>query len=339
MSRAVIARYRLAGPNGDGLLPYLNDDGAFLAAGTPLLEKRGDFGSKPRWTVRQRDVLEKLLAIGYGGPVDLETRMGALQAVANALNEGCESRAAIALLHTRLPAADSVESATKMATADGLRKYNPYWEQQGRQGEGAPNAGWWAQSGQLAPAKASVEPVSASGTASAPTAATADDGTALKDKNGNLVIDPNTGKPYPMPPGMNIKENVAQAEYARSLFEQKMNDPASPVPNWEMSRYAWMLFNFRQGGNMDYQRPEGWYAAWRHQIVIMDYRNVTNYNYGAVAAAMGFSLDDALFYAGLHNLSVGNRKNANTSYGNQDVAVKNITQGYKDYLDGVWKNK
>jgi hypothetical protein len=51
-----------------------------------------------------------------------------------------------------------------------------------------------------------------------------------------------------------------------------------------------MFLWFRQGGSMDYQRPNGYFAA----RLFGDYRgrltNVTTYNFGAVTAAAGRAL-------------------------------------------------
>jgi hypothetical protein len=39
MSLSLDREFKLSGPRGDGLLPYLNDEGAFLGDTVPLLER------------------------------------------------------------------------------------------------------------------------------------------------------------------------------------------------------------------------------------------------------------------------------------------------------------
>jgi hypothetical protein len=124
--------------------------------------------------------------------------------------------------------------------------------------------------------------------------------------NGSPVIDPNTNQPYPRPSGLNVEDNVA------------LGEGATPID---------MLTWFYHGRPMDYQRLGGAYNG--------NYRNVTNYNYGAVSAAAGYSLEDALNNAGTYNRYFGNPKPTDTRYGIKQDAINNITQGWNDYK--TWK--
>jgi hypothetical protein len=146
--------------------------------------------------------------------------------------------------------------------------------------------------------------------------------------DGTSVIDPNTGKPYPMPEGMDIAANVKAAEDYDS--DATDADKASSMIYW-----------FSQGGPQDYQRPNGYIPALLFGDYVAMYRNATNYNYGAVSAAMGYSLDETLTAAGLYNQIRGNTNlpDMNVTYGIQNKAVNNITQGFQDYLDGKWTTK
>ena len=83
MSLPLFRVFTLGGPNGDGSHPYVNEGGAFLGRGVPLLEKDG-IG---RWRARPRSTLEKLFRVGYGVPVDLGWRITQLGYVAQALNK------------------------------------------------------------------------------------------------------------------------------------------------------------------------------------------------------------------------------------------------------------
>lgn len=105
--------YRLAR---DGRHAYLGEAGAFIGAGVPLLEK----DSAGRWRPRPRGVLERLFRIGYDRPVDLDSRMAKLDAVAKALNEGDKSMAAVALIETELTPLPDADAAHRMAEAHAL---------------------------------------------------------------------------------------------------------------------------------------------------------------------------------------------------------------------------
>jgi len=107
--------YRLAR---DGRHAYLDESGAFIGTGVPLLEK----GAAGDWRPRRRIALERLFCIGYAQPVDLEWRMTKLGAVARALNAGDRSLAAIALVQLNLPPLPDLDAAARMAEADGLAK-------------------------------------------------------------------------------------------------------------------------------------------------------------------------------------------------------------------------
>ena len=105
--------YRLAR---DGRHAYLGEAGAFIGAGVPLLEK----DSAGRWRPRPRDILERLFRIGYDQPVDLDSRMVKLDAVAKALNVGDKSMAAVALIETELTPLPDADAAHRMAKAHAL---------------------------------------------------------------------------------------------------------------------------------------------------------------------------------------------------------------------------
>jgi len=132
--------FRLAGPRGDGRHPYVNDDGAFIGRGVPLLERN----ALGRWQPRDETVLERLLALGYGVAVELEWRGAYLRHVAAALNEGNIALAGISLLRMQLGALPSAEHARRMAAVDGLLvKDNPDWADEPRVPAGNPDGGQW----------------------------------------------------------------------------------------------------------------------------------------------------------------------------------------------------
>lgn len=136
----LIREFRLGGSNGDGSHPYVNEGGAFLGRGVPLLEQDG-IG---RWRARPRSMLEKLLRVGYGVPVDLGWRATQLGYVAQALNKGDLCLARISLVRAELPPLPNGDRARAMAKADGLLiKGNPDWEDEPRIPAGNPDGGQW----------------------------------------------------------------------------------------------------------------------------------------------------------------------------------------------------
>jgi hypothetical protein len=144
MTFLFIHKFKLAGSRGDGRRAYVNDDGAFIGRGVPLLEQ----DALGRWKPRDKGLLERLLGIGYGVPVELNGRYMQLRDVAQALNEGNLALAGISLVHMRLPPLPSAEHARDMAKADGLMvKYNPDWEDQPRVPAGNPDGGQWTSEG------------------------------------------------------------------------------------------------------------------------------------------------------------------------------------------------
>jgi hypothetical protein len=139
--RSTIREFKLAGAAGDGRHAYLNQDGAFIGCGVPLLER----DPSSRWRPRDQTVLERLLAKGYGVPVELGWRMTQLRNVAHALNSGDLALASISLVHTKVPPLPSSDHAREMAKADGLLlKYNPNWGDEARAPRGNSAGGQWA---------------------------------------------------------------------------------------------------------------------------------------------------------------------------------------------------
>ncbi|MBV8538425.1 MAG: hypothetical protein JO128_22700 [Alphaproteobacteria bacterium] len=148
--------------------------------------------------------------------------------------------------------------------------------------------------------------------------------------NGAEVRD-KLGNPYPRPPGLDVQKNIETG--------QQIGWPAGFVPATEAPinpRDAYMAGLLAAGRPMDYQRPNGYLAAKLYGDIHREYRNVTNYNMGVVAAAAGYSRDEALRGAGLYN-RVFNPRIDDTSYGIQQDAVDDITRGYEDYQNGLWK--
>jgi hypothetical protein len=113
MSQPFIREFKLGGAKGNGVHPYLNEYGAFLGDGTPLLEK----DSLGRWQPRARPLLERSLSKSYRARANLDWRMDSFAAVARALNKGNRSLAAIALVHAELPPLPNAVAATRIANS------------------------------------------------------------------------------------------------------------------------------------------------------------------------------------------------------------------------------
>ena len=158
---------------------------------------------------------------------------------------------------------------------------------------------------------------------STPEILTYPNGTAVRDKSG---------RSYPRPPGLDVQKNIAVAK--------QITWPADFVPATEAPinpRDVYMASLLSAGQPMDYQRPNGYLAAKLYGNIHREYRNVTNYNMGVVAAAAGYSREEALHGAGMYNRLRGTPRSDDTQYGIQQDAVDDITRGYEDYESGLWK--
>ncbi|MGH6822109.1 MAG: hypothetical protein ACREC4_01245, partial [Methylocella sp.] len=118
MNKVFVREFRLASSGEEGLLPYLNEHGAFLGRGTPLLARDGDGNFAP---LPQRD-LEIVLSAGFGVAVDLGARMGGLATLAKAMNEGDYALASIALAHLQFPALPDKGACARMQKAAAMLK-------------------------------------------------------------------------------------------------------------------------------------------------------------------------------------------------------------------------
>jgi hypothetical protein len=97
---------------------------------------------------------------------------------------------------------------------------------------------------------------------------------------------------------------------------------------WGITASSHMARKFRRGGEWDYQRIYG--AGGR---INRDYINIGNYNYGAVSAAAGYTLDEAQAAAGLVNLT-GRGAKSMTYYGGNPRNAEWIAKGWRDYSNG-----
>lgn len=111
-----IRYFQIAGPKGNGFLPFVNADGAFIGWDTELLEKNSQGSFTP---ISQRR-LETVLSAGFGKRVDLGSCMNGLATVARALNQGDLALASIALVHLEFPPLPDQDSGLRMSKAVGM---------------------------------------------------------------------------------------------------------------------------------------------------------------------------------------------------------------------------
>jgi len=168
--------------------------------------------------------------------------------------------------------------------------------------------------------------------------------------DGSVVIDPATGQPILMPNNVSLQDNVAFGQRLANLPSIMTGDidttytgpvisPDTDIdPNSVPAKEAAMMAAFMPDGTMDYQRIASSLQDSDGNILIdRNYINFGNFNYGVVAAAAGYSLDQALAAAGtlnfLHSIS---NSNIDTS-GAYDDSTRNeyfIRMGYQAYASG-----
>jgi hypothetical protein len=209
-----IREFRLAGPQGDGLHAYLNDEGAFIGFGTPLVEK----DHSGTWRPRPLAELDTMLKIGYDDPVPAQRRMGNLEAVARALNKGDRALAAILLVHAEFPPLPDRFAAERMNKAYLLDKdYNP---DQPRVPAGNSDGGQWTREG----GDGGTKPIRV-----------ADSDAIMADAGGNIVVaqeDDETREDE-----MDPMAEVRQAEHNNKLQTLEALNPGSYLsephgPDW-----------------------------------------------------------------------------------------------------------
>jgi hypothetical protein len=139
--------------------------------------------------------------------------------------------------------------------------------------------------------------------------------------DGSVVQNPRTNGPLLQPDTVSLAENV-QIGQILSLLPS-----AFSIPPGEPIREAAMTALFFQGQPMDYQRV---YSI--DGEINKDYVDFGNYNYGVVAAAAGYTFDQAILAAGMVNLLGGGKKSG--PYFNNPRNLQFITMGYGDYTGG-----
>jgi Large polyvalent protein-associated domain 3 len=146
----------------------------------------------------------------------------------------------------------------------------------------------------------------------------------LRFPNGSSVINPITNQPLIMPAGVSIEDNIAAGKdnYTNAVNSVDQSQGESYLNNEmaaEIARMRQMYGQVARGKPMDYQRSGGRFDA--------TFKPFSSYNYGAVARAAGYSLDEALMAAGIYNW-LGTTGRNDGVYGNDPDNAQLIEQGW-----------
>src|ERR1700678_732247 len=99
-SSSMVHEFRLS-PPGSGQGTSCDAQGAFVG-GIPLL-KRSRGNSRDHWEPRDCAQLSKQIGADFGLPIDMSSKVGGLNAICNALNDGDIARAKIATVLLGIP--------------------------------------------------------------------------------------------------------------------------------------------------------------------------------------------------------------------------------------------
>jgi hypothetical protein len=157
--------------------------------------------------------------------------------------------------------------------------------------------------------------------------------------NGSVVWDgylnDGHGGPMPMPDGVSLEDNVKIGRALAGFADGNPSGEPVAIP----PREAAMVFLFLPGyGSMDYQSAYG--SGGQYDRSYVDF---TNYNYGVVAAAAGYSQDEALANAGMVNegkdwydrrFHGAPPKDMSGPHKNKVRNAEMIVKGYDDYTSG-----
>jgi hypothetical protein len=170
----------------------------------------------------------------------------------------------------------------------------------------------------------SVSPAGSSGVVPAAASETPNPGEPVPVvlNNGTMAQNPRTHGPLLQPAGVSLAQNAKIGE-ALSLLPTKFSTPPG-----DPAREAAMAALFLPGWPMDYQRV---YSV--NGKINPNFIDFGNYNYGAVAAAAGYTREQVLLGAGVANL-LGSGKKDGPMF-NNPKNIPFINAGYDDYKAGL----
>ncbi len=140
--------------------------------------------------------------------------------------------------------------------------------------------------------------------------------------DGSNVINPYTGGNLLMPAGVSLENNAQLGEWMATL-------PSIPTLD-NVTREEMMINYFERGGAMDYQRQNG-----ADGLVTQAYIPFGNFNYGVVAAAAGYTYNEALAGAAVENINGGGDRSGQWFSNPQNDYF--IQAGYNAYKSGKIK--
>jgi hypothetical protein len=141
------------------------------------------------------------------------------------------------------------------------------------------------------------------------------------------IINPLINQPLIMHAGVSVRNNVATGDAIGGNYAQTVNsvdelNGESYLQSARCRNYQGyqMYDQFVRGKPMDYQRSDGRFDKL--------FKPFSSYNYGAVARAAGYSLDETLMAAGVYNW-MGTTGRKDGIYGNDPENVPLIELGWK----------
>jgi hypothetical protein len=366
--------FRLGERGGDGLCCDARGVGLGPVALVEAAEARG----RRVYRLRPAEQIARTLALAYGafGADDLARRLSVLEVAAPSLEAGDLAKAMIAALQMKLPPL-APEAVAKLVREPTLRKYSPDQprDERGRWTEGSGSAsgdadtkptaakpvqvaandtGTMSDAGGMLPA-----PTDSDGEVPAPPPGTGkvreyspeeaaklppppagskyvtlNDGSVLWDG----YLNGGKGGPMLMPENVSLAADAKDGEQLRASYEallQSAPDAAGVFPGFrEGAMLAWFVPG---SGSKDYQSLDN-----ERRNIDPKYVDMTNYNYGVVAAAAGYSKEEMLAAAGIVNVAtdlvgrVRDDKPKDTSgpEGNKVRNVDMMQKGYDDYVAG-----
>jgi hypothetical protein len=356
--------YRLTPRGGVGLA--CDEHGIVL--GPVVLVEAVAVGSRAQFRPRPAEEVARTFALAYGNLApDITRCLASLDVAAKALETGDLAKASVATVLLKLPDL-SVDGFAKLAADPSLKKYSPdqprddhgRWTSDGGESgdagvqvadarEGISDASGYlpmqnAANDALGTTPARVIPPPPPGTgnvreyspeaaAKLPPPPSGSKYVTLND--GSVAWSQYSNGPMLMPEDASLEENTRVGERLAEFGQLSPSVEDSALP----PRESVMALLFLPGhGRMDYQSAYGAAGAYNR-----DYVDFTSYNYGAVAAAAGYSRDEALVNAGYANVIADwwdqnvhgdPPKDRSGPYQNKGRNAEMIIKGFEDHKAG-----
>ena len=323
--------FRLVERGGAGLC--CDEEGLALGP-VPLVTRGVDSGEQPHYRLRPDDEIVEALRWAYDG-LDKEiivSRVAGIERIAKALEIGDHVHARIVAVQLGFPDIPSVGMDKLRRFPPHLRKYSP---DQPRVPAGSPAGGQWAGAGasyesasplalenQIPSNSVAAKPIESVKPDSGGEAISPPDEKKYVTLNDGTVPQDHLGNPLRIPPGVSLEDNARLGQ----AIAQMGDDPS--LEYGEIAKDGAMVGLFAPRiGKMDYQWIFGSNGKYNK-----DYIDFGNYNYGVVAAAAGYTMDEAVRAAGFVNQFGQGDKSG--PLGNNPRNLEMIRKGFCDYKAG-----